>query len=476
MNEARMTRRRVLQLSAIALGGALTACAPAATPAAPSEAAVSPEATTAPAAAAGERPVVTIFVGMGTGTAPEQQEVQNGLAAEWNASGSDIKVEYMYVPHDESRTKWAAMMAAGTPPAINMPSGVEQTGRFQDTNLDIGPYLERDQYDLSDFGDLIPEVGKYGGVTYGIVMGVYPSVLYYNEDLFDQAEVDYPTHDWSVSDWNYDGMVEMAQKLSLDGSGRNSAEEGFDPEDQSQWGYDELQCGVSINALAQSWGADNMGWSDDFRTLYFNQQAWVDRLQWVSDAIWKWYLMPSAQQSAAAAPGFDSGKLGIDQCHSWMMGEFAELPFRWNVGAIPVGPTGLRVAQSDVDGFLICNQFADLDGAWEVAKWMMEPDQMLRLNLTWGALPPRASLQERYMEEMSSKFPNLDLQVFFDSLDYIDIPNHETYIPRYGEVWDAYYAGLDRIITGEEKSAQVVLDDVQATVQGYLDEHWAQQS
>ncbi len=474
MNRTTLTRRRVLQLSGLAFAGTITAACAQATPA--PEAAAIPAVTTQPAAAGAERPVVTIFVGMGTGTAPEQQEVQNGLAAEWNASGTDIKVEHMYVPHDESRTKWAAMMAAGTPPAINMPSGVEQAGRFQDTNLDIGPYLERDQYDLSDFGDLIPEIGKYGGITYGVVMGVYPSFLYYNEDLFDQAEVDYPTHDWAVSDWNYDGMVEMAQKLSLDGSDLSSTQEGFSPEDQSQWGYDELQCGVSINALAQSWGAENMGWSDDFRTLYFNQQAWVDRLQWVSDAIWKWYIMPSAQQSAAAAPGFDSGKLGIDQCHSWMMGEFAELPFRWNVAAIPFGPAGKRVAQCDVDGFLICNQFADLDAAWEVAKWMMEPDQMIRLNLTWGALPPRASLQERYMEEMASKFPNLDMQVLFDSLGSIDVPNHETYLPRYGEVWDAYYAGLDRIVTGDEKSAQVVLDEVQATVQGYLDEHWAQQS
>ena len=80
------------------------------------------------------------------------------------------------------------------------------------------------------------------------------------------------------------------------------------------------------------------------------------------------------------------------------------------------------------------------------------------------------------MEEMASKFPNLDMQVLFDSLGSIDVPNHETYLPRYGEVWDAYYAGLDRIVTGDEKSAQVVLDEVQATVQGYLDEHWAQQS
>lgn len=306
-------------------------------------------------------------------------------------------------------------------------------------------------------------------------MGVYPSFLYYNEDLFDAAEVDYPPQEWGTEGWDYDALVEMASKLSLDGSGRAPGQDGFDPADQVQWGYDEVACGLGFNALAVAWGAENMGWSDDFRTLYFNAPAWIERLQWASDAIWKWYIMPSAQQTQAAAPGFNTGKLGIDQCHSWLMGEMEELGFHWNVGAIPASPAGIVLAQCDVDGFLICNQFAHLDAAWEVAKWMMEPDQMLRLDLCWGALPPRASLQDRHMEEMSARFPDLELQVLFDSLNYIDIPNHETFIPRYGEVWDAFWAGYDRIQTGEQKDAQVVLDEVQATVQGYLDEYWAEQ-
>ncbi|MGQ9553334.1 MAG: extracellular solute-binding protein [Anaerolineae bacterium] len=483
MHRIGFNRRDFLQLSAAATAGtALAACQVATPQVAEVKTEVPAEKATAPAVAA-ETPAVpagkvtvTIFVGMGTGTAPEQQKAQNALAAEWNAAHEDIKLEYMYVPWEESRTKWAAMLAAGTPPAVNMPSGVEQVGRFRDTNLDIGPYLERDHYDLSDFGDLIPEVGKYQGITYGIVVGVYPSVLYYNEDLFDQAELDYPPHQWGKSEWNYAAMVEVAKKLSLDSGGKDASATDFNAAEQNQWGYDEVDCGLGFNGLAIAWGAENMGWSDDLHTLYFNQQAWVERLQWASDAIWKWYIMPSAQQTEAASPGFNTGKLGIDHCHSWRMGEMEELPFHWNVGAIPAGPTGILVAQSDVDGFLICNKFANLDAAWEVVKWLIEPEQMLKLDLTWGALPPRFSLRERYKQEMASRFPDLDLQVFFDSLNYIDIPNHESFIPRYGEIWDAFGTGYEKVLTGEEKDAKIVLDEVQKICQGYLDEYWAQQS
>lgn len=487
MSVRKVCRRSFLQLVATATGGAVLASCGAATqqaaqtqPTATTAAAQAATPTTAAAAPtaapAGGKATVTIFVGMGTGTAPEQQTAQNALMDEWNSAHEDIKIEYMYVTYDESRTKWAAMLAAGTPPAINMPSGVEQVGRFKDTNLDIGPYLERDNVDLSDFGDLIPEVGKYQGITYGVVMGVYPSVVYYNENLFDTAGVDYPTHTWADKAWNYEAMVEMSKKLSLDANGKDATASDFDAASENQWGYDEINCGLSINGLAVAFGAKNMGWSDDFRTLYFNQQPWIDRLQWISDAVWKWYIMPSAEQTSAAAPGFNTGKLGIDHCHSWRIGEMTELPFHWNVGAVPAGPTGIVSAQSDVDGFLICNRFASLEAAWTVAKWAMQPEQMIRLDTCWGGLPPRASLQEQYTKQLNEKYPDLDMKVFFDSLGYIDIPNHESYIPRYGEIWDAYNAGQQKVLTGEVKDAKTVLDEVQATCQGYLDEYWAQQS
>lgn len=487
MEKRELNRRDFLRLAAgTAIGAVAAACAPAAPQIVEVEKEVPVEKVVKETVVVekivekevkpAEKVMVTIFVGMGTGTAPEQQAVQNALGEEWNAVHDDIKMEYMYVPHAESRTKWAAMLAAGTPPAINMPSGVEQVGRFRDTNLDIGPYLKRDNYDLSDFGDLIPEVGKYQGVTYGVVMGVYPSVLYYNEDLFDDAGVDYPPHEWETPGWNFDVLLEKAVKMSLDSGGKNASESGFNPANQVQWGYDEVDCGILLNGAALSWGAENMGWSEDFHTLYFNQKAWVDRLQWISDAVWKWHIMASAEQIEAASPGFNTGKLAMDNCHSWRLGEMVELPFLWNVAAKPAGPTGIVKAQCDVDAFLICNQFPHLDAAWEVVKWLMEPDQMVKLDLTWGALPPRFSLQERYKEAMAEKYPRLDLKVFFDSLNYIDIPNHESFIPRYGEIWDAVWTGYEKILTGEEKDAQVVLDEVQEMVQGYLDEYWAQQS
>jgi maltose-binding protein MalE len=77
---------------------------------------------------------------------------------------------------------------------------------------------------------------------------------------------------------------------------------------------------------------------------------------------------------------------------------------------------------------------------------------------------------------MSEQYPEVDFQVFLDSIEYMDAsPNNESWVPNYQKVWDATEAALNRIVSGEETDAQAVVDALDAEVQGYLDEYWAAQ-
>src|SRR5262245_45082522 len=55
-----------------------------------------PAATQAPA----EKVKVVIFVGMGTGTDPEQVDAQNALAEKFNSTHDNIEIEFLIVPHE----------------------------------------------------------------------------------------------------------------------------------------------------------------------------------------------------------------------------------------------------------------------------------------------------------------------------------------------------------------------------------------
>jgi ABC-type glycerol-3-phosphate transport system substrate-binding protein len=98
----------MLMALVLVLGLALAACgggaAPAAEEAATGEEAPAAEATSeeAPAeeAATGEKAKVTIFVGFGTGTDPDQVAAQEALAQRFNETHDDIEVEFLIVPNE----------------------------------------------------------------------------------------------------------------------------------------------------------------------------------------------------------------------------------------------------------------------------------------------------------------------------------------------------------------------------------------
>ena len=61
--------------------------------------------------ASGDPVKVTIFVGFGTGTDPQQVTAQEELAKKFNESHTDIQIEFMIVPYDEATERYLAMVS-----------------------------------------------------------------------------------------------------------------------------------------------------------------------------------------------------------------------------------------------------------------------------------------------------------------------------------------------------------------------------
>jgi multiple sugar transport system substrate-binding protein len=474
-----MRRRDFLRLSALGAAGALVAsCAPKATP--PPAAAPTTAAPTAPTAVPAPATVarVRIFVGFGTGTAESQIRDQDALAKEFNASRTDMTVEFMITPHAEHLAKFTAMLAAGDPPDLVMPIGIGGVAELYDADawMDIQPLIDRDKYDMSDFYGATRTLHTYDKGTLGLPLAVFPSFIYYNKDLFAAAGVAEPPHKFGAADWTFDKLVTIAKQMSLDKSGKKASDSGFDPATMTQWGYDESW--MTITALALQFGAPNgKGITLDHKKAIYNEEPYVKRAQWVSDSIWKDYISASSEQSSVfydvAGDPFGSGQLAMWHCHTWMMGEaYAEAPFAWDICAVPTGPKGEVSASVDADTFVMPQAGKQKDNAWEVAKWMCASGNLERLALTWGSVPARLSGQDMFLRSFKEKFPAVDQQVLFDAIGYGDIPNHEAWVPQSAKVGDAVGAAMDLIRTGQNKDARPVFEQLTVTVQGYLDEYW----
>ena len=78
--------------------------------------------------------------------------------------------------------------------------------------------------------------------TIGVPFAVYPSFLYYNKDLFDEAGLAYPPtkvgDKYDGKDWDMDTLRELAMKLTVDANGNDATSADFDPTNVVQWGFD----------------------------------------------------------------------------------------------------------------------------------------------------------------------------------------------------------------------------------------------
>ena len=84
-----------------------------------------------------EKVKVVIFVGMGTGTDPDQVDAQNQLAQKFNSTHDNIEIEFLIVPHEEYATRYLAMLSGGNAPQLVGPNGVSTVAEFFDTWEDV---------------------------------------------------------------------------------------------------------------------------------------------------------------------------------------------------------------------------------------------------------------------------------------------------------------------------------------------------
>ncbi len=475
----------LLGLALVACGGAEEAApaeeevaAPAEEEAAPAEEEAAPAEEEAPS---GEKAKVVIFIGMGTGTDPDQIAAQEALAEQFNNTHDDIEVEFLIVPNDEAFERYVAMLSGGNAPQLVGPNGISTVALFFDTWADVAPLVEAEDLDLSDFYGPAVELNKYPDKMVGLPLGLFPSFLFYNADLFDAAGLDYPTHDYGDTTWNLDALRDVAMQLTLDANGNNATSPDFDPNSIAQYGFDDSW--TDGRGMLTMFGAPDVGrpTSDDYKTATANSDEWVYGLDWYNKAVWEDHFVPDlavfdARDSTGVDP-FGPGETGIFYSHSWFMPEgLVDLTFEHDLAPLPFNQNGERVARIHADTFTIPKEAENQEAAWEVLKWLTAPEQIVDVCLIYGCLPARQSVQEEFIVALEERYGDLDYDVIFESIDYLDNPNHESWVPDWGRVSDALQNSImDSVYTGQIDDVPAHMEQANQEVQDILDEYWANQ-
>jgi multiple sugar transport system substrate-binding protein len=243
----------------------------------------------APSVQAQDKVTITWFVGLGTGTNEQQIEVQNAVVEAFNASQDAIELEINIAGSNQTAPDvLSTLIASGEAPDIVGPVGFDGSNKFAGNWLDLQPIVDATGYDLSDIPTNLVDSYRSSEGLLGIPFAIFPGVLYYNADLFDEAGLNYPPTEPGVPyvlpdgtevPWDYNTVMEIGKILTVDSNGNDATSPDFDPNSIEQFGW--IDQWDTLRANFHTFGAAEVA-VDGVVSIPDN---WRARAQWIYDAV-----------------------------------------------------------------------------------------------------------------------------------------------------------------------------------------------
>lgn len=161
---------------------------------------------------------------------PTERQAYADLVAAFHEAHPEIAVELRHLPaHDAYRTRLAADFAAGRPPDVFL-LNYRRYAAFAAADLlqPLEPYLQASELlEVEQFYPLAIEAFRWQGELICLPQNVSTLVVYYNQDLFEEAGVPLP-----ADGWTWDDFVAAARALTRDRDGDGAVDQyglGLEP-------------------------------------------------------------------------------------------------------------------------------------------------------------------------------------------------------------------------------------------------------
>ncbi len=431
-------------------------------------------------AAAQDRVVITWFVGLGTGTNDQQIAAQNAVVEAFNASQDAITLEITLAASNAVAPDTLSTLIAGnTPPDLVGPVGFTGSNAFSGQWLDLQPLVDSSGYDLGQYPESLTALYQSSEGLLGIPFAVFPSLMFYNADLFDEAGLNYPPaefgapyimEDGTEAVWDYNTLAEIAQILTVDANGNDASMEGFDPSAVEQFGFNQ-QWGSMRADLSVFGGANFYDAATGEVTI---PDYWRANAEWTRAGLWDTHFIPTAtyESSQLFTPSaFASGRVAMARVPLWYTCCLGEFGGTWDIAVVP-SYEGESYAPTDADTFRIMKSTEHPEEAFTVLSYLLG-ESALDLLTVYGGFPARADLQESFVAALSELYPTVqNWGIVPPSLERAAVPNHEYDFPSYNR-GQARFADFRTLLygdTGATIDLEAELDRLEAELQGIVDE------
>jgi multiple sugar transport system substrate-binding protein len=442
-----------LSLISAALALVAGACAPAATPTVIEntvevpvtqivEVPVEVEVTAPPAPTTAPEPVTLTYFTFSA--APDHLEDLDAMIQAFETTHPGVTIKVETAPFDEYFTKLQTLIAGGTAPDIfelNYENFVSYASKG--VLLDLSSQSAGDSsFSAEVYYPRAYDAFSLNGMQLGLPATFSTVVMFYNQDLFDQAGLDYPTSDWTWAD-----AVAAAEQINDPAAG--------------VWGlYSPTQFWEFYKKAAQN---NCEFFNADKTEVTINTPECVEALQTMIDFVQTDKVMPSDADMGGVADGdlFKSGKIAMDVTGIWMFSAFQDASFKWDIVVEP----GLenQATHFFANGVSVFAATQHPQEAWEWAKFFTSSPEAASIRVGAGWELPAVS-DTAVFDSYLSQTPPTNRQAVLDSLNFAIVP---PVIERQSEMQDAVNKLLDQVKLGQ-LTPQEALDQAKVEIEALL--------
>jgi multiple sugar transport system substrate-binding protein len=395
---------------------------------------------------------------------PAEDKALKQAFKDFEAANPGITVEPMYIPGDISGTEYAAKMKALAQAGQLPDLGYYRPNQFGNgvnagLFLDLTPYVKKDKMEKA----VLPNVWQYSkGKIYGEYTACECQVMFYNKDVLQKAGVPLPPNDYRQG-WSWVQFIDYCKKITVDKNGKHPGDEGFDPNKIVCYGMTMQLWDAMLLPPLWSNGGDYI--SADGKQFLLSKPQSVEVIQKIADAINKDHVFAYTNPSSSAMSGLpappvmlSNGQLGFYITGQWELLDLAQMKFPLGVGALPIWKKPAQMYVSGVN--VVFKSTKHPKEAWELNKWMMNPDKTLNLYTSGLWMPTKASW---YSDPADMKkwldnpvHPAGFKEAVMDSMQ-ISRPHMEVKVKNLGEIWgQAVGAELDKVWLGQKSAAEAI--------------------
>lgn len=347
-----------------------------------------------------------------------------------------IKVELVTTPDSDYSQKVNTSLIGGTAADVILAFEAD-IQRFAENGLveNLDDYVANTEaFKMEDFVPAVQELTEDMNGVYGLPWTLAFEIMYYNKDMFDAAGLDYPANDWTYEDFN-----EAAIALTI-----------RDGETVSQWGADALTFrglwwsligafGDDIYADGQIVLGDGLAKAIEFQDKLTN----IDKVS------------PEPSSGGEMADLFASGRVAMSRNGSWMIANYKDNEFNWDIAPLPTGDRDYNALHT---GFYTINSNSEhKEEAWKFIEFLMSHEGQTMYSEIYN----NVSALETVAAEGAYQSEGLNGPTNWEAFDVAAETGRFGYVLINAGITNDLVSQFEAVILGEADLADVLENSVQ---------------